>query len=109
MIKGTSINGSNPHDTLADMIASQKYQALPNGPESPARQNELDPIMSAYRERARLQLLREDIDLAIAAQPHERERLTNQLPVMNPKSTGVHLILRVPSEHSQYLSEGVPL
>ena len=93
--QGTLINGSNLHDALAGMIASQKYQALPNGPESPARQNELDPIMSAYRERARLQLLREDIDLAKAAQLHERERLTNQLPVTNPKSRGVQGRLQV--------------
>lgn len=86
---GVTVGGRNLHDTLEKIILSTQYQRLPSGPESPARQNQLGPVMSAFREKARLMLLREDVDLAARSALQERERLQKQLPVTNPRSLGV--------------------
>lgn len=85
---GITVGGKNLHDALEGVIRTPQYQALPQGPESPARALKLQPIISAYREKARLQLLREDPVLRVDSMIHDQMRLRNQLPITNPKATG---------------------
>jgi hypothetical protein len=88
MTKEIQVGGRNLHDALEKTILSSKYQALPLGPESNVRAQVLEPMMSAYREKARLQLLRENPEIQVGARAQMENRLRGMLPITNPKATG---------------------
>ncbi len=80
-------NGRTLQEALQKKIDSPSYQKLSGWPESDRREMELRQIISAYREKARVSMLREDWDLNLDLIENERQRNQARKTGMLPGET----------------------